>query len=472
MRAVATLLRDASFAEQIEYRRRRARSAYEPFCPRSGAALAGAADRDRLVDLLHDAAPVPDGFDPSLSRVLAEAGLIEDSAPGRWELTAFRGVIAARDRAGGGQVYIGEDSLRFVDTILDAAPRGLALDVGAGSGITACALARSADRVISVDVVAEAVRATTLSAALNGVTDRVRPTLGRFQEIELPRRLNCIAANLPYVPVPDGFAYSPAGNGGPDGLALIRTLLEQAPEMLDPRDGTLVMRFQSLGDENDLLLLPDLRRFATQTGFDVTVTVDGRVPYEVRAALTALLAEARNPDRDRAQLLQATTAHLRSFGLSSFLACGLVARSGGTGEVNVVHLRPASVLDRHLVPARRLPDVLAARNEIGADYWRAARDLPDGFGELGDVQHVRAPIDRIDEFVGALADGFTVRAAADRVFADLVAVDPLRSRALLVTAELLAEQLLHAGLVTLSGDHQAAGSRHHGEHSTRATAAR
>jgi methyltransferase family protein len=459
LQTLAGALHRTGFADRVERRRRRARSAYAPFCRQVGGVPAPdrprGNDGDLLVGLLHDGVPVRGALDPRLAKALVGADFADDGlAPGRWELTAFRGLVAVRDRAAGpgaGQVYIGEDSLRFAEAILDAAPHGLVLDVGAGSGLTGCALARSSERVLCVDVLDECLAATTVSAALNGLTERVDVVSGRFQDLDLdrPGRFNCIAANLPYVPVPAGLAYSPAGNGGPDGLGLIRSLLKRAVELLDPHDGALVMRLASLGDERGpLLLLDDLRGFAAATGYDVVVVADGRVPYELRAALTAKLAGRHNPDRDPVELLDVASAHLRGYGLPLHLACGLVARSGGTGRVDVVNLAAPLLLDRPVAPSRPVADVLAARDRIAAGYWRASRDLPDGFWELGTEREVLAPLERMQAVVRALADGATVRVSAERVFADMFAADPVRARSLLLTVELLVQQLLDCRLAT------------------------
>ncbi|MEU4565164.1 hypothetical protein [Micromonospora sp. NPDC023956] len=453
MDTLTTALRQTGFADRVDRRRRRARSAYEPFPPDAGLPAAPDDAGDRLFRLLHDGTPAGDSLDPKLAKDLVVGDFADETlAPARWELTAYRGLLAARDRAGqpgGGTVYLGEDSLRFVATILDAAPHGRALDVGSGSGITGCALARTADHVLSVDLLDECRTATTLSATLNGLAHRVDAVRGRFQEVDLAGvRFNCLAANLPYVPTPPGFAYSPAGNGGPDGLDAIRDLLGRGVDLLDPDDGMLVMRFQCLGHEGGPLLLDDLRGFAARTGYDVVVVADGRVPYEVRAALTATLATGLNPDRSPAELLDLSLAHLRGYHRPSYLACGLVARSGGTGQVEFVDLSAPPVLDVPLTPTGPAAGLHAAREQVVAGYWYGSRDLPDGFWELADETHVEAPVARVAGLIEALADGVTVRDAAEQVFADLFAVDPLRARSLLVTTELLAHQLLAAGLLT------------------------
>lgn len=487
-------LRRSALCQQIEQRRRRARSAYEPFPMNAGEPDAGEPDAggpgqglpdagepdvgpraDPLVRLLHDGIAIPGGIPDDLAEDLAAAGLIAEAPttgtprsatgrerirPGRWQVTAFRGLFAVRDRPtgpAGARVYLGEDSLRFVETILDVAPGGRALDVGTGSGITACALARGCERVVAVDVVEECLHAAAVSASLNGMGPRVVPVHSSLAELGAPRatpggsRFTCVAANLPYVPVPPSLAYSPAGDGGPDGLGPIRQLLRRAGELLDPDTGTLLLRFQGLAGDRGPLLLRDLRAFARRHHFDVLVVADGRVPYEVRAALTALLAGPLDPTLTPAEIHATTRAHLAAFCRPHFLACAVVATAGGGGRVEFVDLSNPPLLDRVVVPRGPVSRVLAARERIVAGYWHGVRDLPDGFWELATTREVLAPVTRFEPLVRALGDGACARDAAERVCADLFAADPVRAQSLLVTVELLVQQLVRARLMAPTG---------------------
>ncbi|MBB5122266.1 methyltransferase domain-containing protein [Streptomyces eurocidicus] len=448
---VTELLRRTAFADRVEHARRRSELPWAPWPP---AAAAPSGDTGAaLWNLLHRGRRPDHRPDPALVSRLAALGLSDASgAPGRWEATAFRGLLAVRDRApgGSGDVYIGEDSLRFVDTILRARPTGRALDVGCGSGITTCALALGCAEVTGADLQRECVDATALSAALNGLGDRVRTWHGDFFRDYAPDApLNCVVANLPYVPVPPGLGYSPAGNGGPDGLDLNRRLLRRAAGLLDPADGLLVTRFQSLGDASGPLLLPDIEAFAKEAGHDVTVVADGRTVPEVRAALTALLALRHNPELSADEVLATVDAHMRRFGQPHYFACGMVSRSGGTGVVTFTDLSGPLTLDDTLTAGRGAPaGATAAALRL---YRGRALDLPDGFWELGTAEDVAAPERRLPALLGAVADagpaGITGRDLAAAVFADRFEADPLRSRALLVTTELMAGCLTDEGLV-------------------------
>ncbi len=129
------------------------------------------------------------------------------------------------------------------DPALDG-ERAWAVDVGTGSGAVAIALACSRPRlrVLATDSSLPALAVARRNCARHGVQDRV--LLVACDLISALRGgAACIAANLPYVPtegIPDldpGIReHEPrqAIDGGPDGLTLVRRLVDDAALGLEP----------------------------------------------------------------------------------------------------------------------------------------------------------------------------------------------------------------------------------------------
>jgi release factor glutamine methyltransferase len=124
------------------------------------------------------------------------------------------------------------------------------VDVGTGSGAIALALARHLPqaRVWAVDLSLAALRVAAANARRYGLEERVLLLCGDLLA-PLAGPFDLIAANLPYIAhdrlaalPPDVAAYEPplALDGGVDGLALIRRLLDQAPARL-ARPGLVVL---------------------------------------------------------------------------------------------------------------------------------------------------------------------------------------------------------------------------------------
>lgn len=115
-------------------------------------------------------------------------------------------------------------------------------DVGTGSGAIAVNLAihLPAARIYAVDISEPALDVAAYNIRGHSVHDRVR--LGHGDLLEpLPEPVDLIVANLPYIPTDRIPTLQPevqqepqlALDGGPDGLDLVRRLLEQAPAKLN-----------------------------------------------------------------------------------------------------------------------------------------------------------------------------------------------------------------------------------------------
>lgn len=136
----------------------------------------------------------------------------------------------------------------LVDLALASAPRMpdfpslTVADVGTGSGVLAVALAQHLPKatVIATDCQSDALAVARANAKRQGVADRVRFLVGDLlAPVKGPFSL--VVANLPYIPQEDMatlpeeiIRYEPraALDGGQDGLAKIRRLLEHLPRVL------------------------------------------------------------------------------------------------------------------------------------------------------------------------------------------------------------------------------------------------
>ena len=111
------------------------------------------------------------------------------------------------------------------------------VDVGTGSGCIAVSLAVNTPtlHIVATDISAEALIIAQRNAQIHHVEDRIT-----FQEADLISaelgRFDLVCANLPYVPTSkiakvNSLPYEPALalDGGPDGLALIKSCLACAP---------------------------------------------------------------------------------------------------------------------------------------------------------------------------------------------------------------------------------------------------
>ena len=144
-------------------------------------------------------------------------------------------------------------SVALVDRVVEhvGSSPAVVADVGTGSGALAIAIAMRAARarVWATDVDPHAVGLARANAFRAGMSDRVHVRLGDLLD-PLPRSLDVIAANLPYLPWHESALY-PELSGEPpaavfaagDGLAMYRRLLDEAAERLTP-GGLLVVQLR------------------------------------------------------------------------------------------------------------------------------------------------------------------------------------------------------------------------------------
>lgn len=185
------------------------------------------------------------------------------------ELKSYRDVIARRAQRIPVAYIIGHKEFMSLDFLVDAStliPRPdtevlvecatealksmvtdelRILDIGTGSGVIACSLAKlfPGSRVTAVDICQEALAIAKMNAHRLGLLDRIHLVVGDlFQGVE--GQFHAIISNPPYVPdrellslPPEIAKYEPrlALAAGEDGLAVIRKIVAAAPKYMEPR---------------------------------------------------------------------------------------------------------------------------------------------------------------------------------------------------------------------------------------------
>ena len=124
-------------------------------------------------------------------------------------------------------------------------------DVGTGSGCIAIALAVHLPQatVAATDISADALAVAGQNAERHHVQNRIRLVQGDLLS-GWEDELDLIVSNPPYIPDAEVSGLQPL-RGGPDGLSVIRRLLEQASNLLSP-NGAIMLEFNP--PQRDMLL--------------------------------------------------------------------------------------------------------------------------------------------------------------------------------------------------------------------------
>ncbi|MCG3133637.1 MAG: Release factor glutamine methyltransferase [Planctomycetes bacterium] len=119
---------------------------------------------------------------------------------------------------------------------LGVRPGDHVLELCLGSGVQAIFATDTAARVVGVDVSPRALSFAAFNAALNPGAVPLETRLGSLYEpLAAVDRFDLIVVNPPFEPVPPGATWFLHSHGGPDGLDVVRKILDGAPARL--RDG-------------------------------------------------------------------------------------------------------------------------------------------------------------------------------------------------------------------------------------------
>lgn len=141
----------------------------------------------------------------------------------------------------------------------------------AGSGpLGFLALRLGAKHVTLLDVNPRAIEFMQHNAARNGFdASRYAICQGDIRTFKLQRRYDIIAANPPFVPVPEGLGFPIHSNGGEDGNVLTRVLLGRLDSLLAPDGRALLTTFQ-VEDAIGPLLAHDVEALVTNRPTEFT----------------------------------------------------------------------------------------------------------------------------------------------------------------------------------------------------------
>lgn len=184
--------------------------------------------------------------------------------------------------------YIGPDTY-WLSRLIIGQVYGNVLDLCTGSGIQAILAAKTAESVTAVDCDSEACRIARFNTMLNNVDDRVRVLCGNLYEpLTRTEKYDYIVSNPPFIPIPEQVDFPICGDGGADGLEIIRNIFAGYSIFLKSK-GKGIMIGQGVGDKKQIHLKRDIEeRFGSKKS---ELYIHERVPIERQAQQFAELAK-------------------------------------------------------------------------------------------------------------------------------------------------------------------------------------
>ena len=203
--------------------------------------------------------------------------------------------------------YHGADSLALARIIKGCG--GSVLDMCAGVGAQGISLALAGADVVCAEINPRCRDLFWLNAEINGMIDRVKFEAASPKEVE--GCFDWIVCNPPLLPVPPGLEFPFVGNGGPDGLSVFKSLLENAPRLLSER-GKIRFVCTALGSDAG----PDvseLNSVAKHNALSMDIIVPCRTALEPGEPMfEALVQTAMMSGASEARARREYTSHFKS----------------------------------------------------------------------------------------------------------------------------------------------------------------
>jgi HemK-related putative methylase len=174
------------------------------------------------------------------------------------------------------QVWLGEDSLCLA-RLLPAVRGEKVLDLCSGTGILGLIMASRGADVTAVEINPEAVKLCGWNIFMNHLEDTMRVYEGDLYKPVKGKSFDFILANPPYIPlIEDKETGLLFGSAGDDGLKLLRAVVYEAHEYLEP-SGKAIMIAGGFGDDEKPFVSEELSDYAGEKGFlDINLMVYGK----------------------------------------------------------------------------------------------------------------------------------------------------------------------------------------------------
>lgn len=173
--------------------------------------------------------------------------------------------------------YIGSDSFDLAKYLPFNFNAAKVLDLCSGTGIQAILLARSAKKIIGVELSREVANIARFNVVLNNVENKVKILQGDLYEVVKNKKFDLVVSNPPFVPVPDTLPYGLWGKGGADGLLIQKKIFTNINDYMT-KNGIGLTVGMSLGDCRSPFILDLLNRIAKRDKLDINILALDRMP--------------------------------------------------------------------------------------------------------------------------------------------------------------------------------------------------
>ena len=190
-------------------------------------------------------------------------------------------------------IYIGLDSLRLAENI-KFNKQDIVLDLCSGTGIQGILAARSAKKVISVELNPKAAKVIELNAKLNGLNNIIEIREGDLYSVLSDDEVfSAVYVNPPFIPITKDVIYPICGAGGEDGIDVLKRIVSELDNHLAPL-GEAFIFCQCLGNNENIFFDQYIDSYSRQNAWSLTSLILDKVPAEYQIDMLGKLTKLFN----------------------------------------------------------------------------------------------------------------------------------------------------------------------------------
>lgn len=191
-------------------------------------------------------------------------------------------------------IYIGSDSTKLMKYIKRDSYDSV-LDLCAGSGVQGLNIIENAEKVVEVELNDVAYNAAILNGKINGISPKKYEVRKSNLYQMVPEQFDCIISNPPFVPVPENIVFPLCGDGGEDGLDLVRKIISGYTQHLKPF-GKAYMVLECIGDEEGPYVVKCMKEILKSGSINVSLINRQQIEFQADASAKIAIEIYKDPE--------------------------------------------------------------------------------------------------------------------------------------------------------------------------------
>lgn len=212
-------------------------------------------------------------------------------------------------------IYLGNDSYRLGNAIISHKPFGQVLDLCSGSGIQALISLKSSEKATVVEINEKAIPAIRFNSILNGLDERIHIiNSSLYNGIGSENKYDVIIANPPFFAIPHGVKFPLCGDGGYDGMDIVRKILGGFENRLN-NQGSFLMVLEAIGDEKSPFIIDEIRQQVKGKGYETMIFYHYICPKDALVDYFSFLMELVNHELNKQEIAEIMKKHYTKLGV-------------------------------------------------------------------------------------------------------------------------------------------------------------